>query len=307
MNEKKSKENNNFDIAKIKAQIEGRLKGTDDDSCSTGRHLEQKTQHTLEIVNEVKTGKKFVLTGISGFDELFENGIPKGSNVLVAGGAGSGKTIFCLQTLCYHVLHGEKCFYMSFEESEKRLMDHMEDFGWNPKKLLDSGNLKIKRYLPSDIHYISEKEGDNAMFAKDEDSQLLQLESITLEEGYNPDFVVIDSLTAIASAFMGKEGSYRFYAERLFRFFENMGSTNYFITETGQMPEIFSQTGVEEFLADGVIVLYNIKRENIRERAIEVLKMRGTKHQERIVAMKISEKGMVVYPKQEIFGEIKTK
>jgi KaiC/GvpD/RAD55 family RecA-like ATPase len=35
--------------------------------------------------------------------------------------------------------------------------------------------------------------------------------------------------------------------------------------------------------------------------------MRGTKHQERIVAMKISEKGMVVYPKQEIFGEIHTK
>ena len=128
-----------------------------------------------------------------------------------------------------------------------------------------------------------------------------------MEEGYKPDFVIIDSLTAIASAFMVKEGSYRFYAERLFRFFEKMGSTNYFITETGQMPETFSQTGVEEFLADGVIVLYNIKRENMRESAIEVLKMRGTKHQERIVAMKISEKGMVVYPKQEIFGEIHTK
>jgi KaiC/GvpD/RAD55 family RecA-like ATPase len=300
MDEKKSKQDNNFDMAKIKAEIENRLKGTDET-------LEQKTQQTHETVHEAKKTKKFVLTGISGFDELFENGIPKGSNILVAGGAGSGKTIFCLQTLWYHISRGEKCFYMSFEESEKRLLEHMEDFGWNPEKLLASGNFKFKRYLPSDIHYISEKGSDNAMFAKEEDSQLLQLEPITLEEGYNPDFVVIDSLTAIASAFMGKEGSYRFYAERLFRFFENIGSTNYFITETGQMPETFSQTGVEEFLADGVIVLYNIKRENMRERAIEVLKMRGTKHQERIVAMKISEKGMVVYPKQEIFGEIKTK
>jgi KaiC/GvpD/RAD55 family RecA-like ATPase len=300
MDEKKSKQDNNFDMAKIKAEIENRLKGTDET-------LEQKTQQTHETVHEAKKAKKFVLTGISGFDELFENGIPKGSNILVAGGAGSGKTIFCLQTLWYHISRGEKCFYMSFEESEKRLLEHMEDFGWNPEKLLASGNFKIKRYLPSDIHYISEKGSDNAMFAKEEDSQLLQLEPITLEEGYNPDFVVIDSLTAIASAFMGKEGSYRFYAERLFRFFENMGSTNYFITETGQTPETFSQTGVEEFLADGVIVLYNIKRENMRERAIEVLKMRGTKHQERIVAMKISEKGMVVYPKQEIFGEIHTK
>jgi KaiC/GvpD/RAD55 family RecA-like ATPase len=307
MDEKKSKQDTIFDMAKIKAGIENKLKGTDDKGYSTGGILEQKTQQMHETKNEAKKGKKFVLTGISGFDELFENGIPKGSNILVAGGAGSGKTIFCLQTLWYHISRGEKCFYMSFEESEKRLLEHMEDFGWNPEKLLASGNFKIKRYLPSDIHYISEKGSDNAMFAKEEDSQLLQLEPITLEEGYNPDFVVIDSLTAIASAFMGKEGSYRFYAERLFRFFENMGSTNYFITETGQMPETFSQTGVEEFLADGVIVLYNIKRENMRERAIEVLKMRGTKHQERIVAMKISEKGMVVYPKQEIFGEIKTK
>ena len=307
MDEKKSKQGTIFDMAKIKAGIENKLKGTDDKDNSTGGTLEQKTQQIHETKNESKKGKKFVITGISGFDELFENGIPKGSNILVAGGAGSGKTIFCLQTLDYHCSRGEKCFYMSFEESEKRLMEHMEDFGWNPKKLIDSGSLKIKRYLPSDIHYVSEKGSDNAMFAKEEDSQLLQLEPVSLEEGFNPDFVVIDSLTAIASAFMGKEGSYRFYAERLFRFFENMGSTNYFITETGQTPETFSQTGVEEFLADGVIVLYNIKRENMRERAIEVLKMRGTKHQERIVAMKISEKGMVVYPKQEIFGEIHTK
>jgi KaiC/GvpD/RAD55 family RecA-like ATPase len=307
MDEKKSKQGAIFDMAKIKAGIENKLKGTDDKDTSTGGSSEQKTQQIHESKNEAKKGKKFVITGISGFDELFEDGIPKGSNILVAGGAGSGKTIFCLQTLEYHCSRGEKCFYMSFEESEKRLIEHMEDFGWNPKKLIDSGTLKIKRYLPSDIHYVSEKGGDNAMFAKEEDSQLLQLEPVTLEEGFNPDFVVIDSLTAIASAFMGKEGSYRFYAERLFRFFENMGSTNYFITETGQMPETFSQTGVEEFLADGVIVLYNIKRENMRERAIEVLKMRGTKHQERIVAMKISEKGMVVYPKQEIFGEIHTK
>jgi len=306
MNEKKSRQDNSFDMSKIKAEIENKLKGTSDYGYSTGT-LEQKTQYTLEAVNKAKKAKKYVLTGVSGFDELFENGIPKGSNVLVAGGAGSGKTIFCLQTLQYHVSRGEKCFYMSFEESEKRLMEHMEDFGWNSEKLLASGNLKIKRFLPSDIHYLSEKGNEDAMFAKEEDSQLLQLEPVTLEEGFEPDFVVVDSLTAIASAFMGKGGSYRFYAERLFRFFEKMGSTNYFITETKQIPETFSQTGVEEFLADGVIVLYNIKRENVRERAIEVLKMRGTKHQERIVAMKISDNGMVVYPKQEVFGGMETK
>ncbi|DAC73091.1 MAG TPA: hypothetical protein DSN98_01995 [Thermoplasmata archaeon] len=306
MTKKESEQDTIFDMSKIKSIIEKKL-GDGESKKQDGQTLESKTQRTVEDLKEVNDTKKYVITGIPGFDELFENGIPRGSNVLVAGGAGSGKTIFCLQMLQYHILHGKKCFYMSFEESEKRLMEHMKDFSWDPEKLLETGNLKIKRYLPSDIHYLSERGSVDAMFSKEEDSQLLQLEPITLEEDYKPDFVIVDSLTAIASAFMGKDGSYRFYAERLFRFFENMGSTNFFITETGQMPETFSQTGVEEFLADGVIVIYHIKREGMRQRAIEVLKMRGTKHQERIVAMKISDKGMIVYPKQEVFGGLGTK
>ena len=61
---------------------------------------------------------------------------------------------------------------------------------------------------------------------------------------------------------------------------------------------------VEEFLADGVIVLYNIKRGDTRENAIEVLKMRGGKHQKRIVAMQVTDAGIVVYPEQEVFGAL---
>ena len=296
MMQETEKQNKNFDMAKIKANIEVKLRGSEQ-HIQKGRGLEQKTHPTI------KTLKKYNLTGVPGFDRLIGQGIPKGNNVLVAGGSGSGKTIFCLQTLIYHASQGKKCFYMSFEESRKRLIEHMEDFGWNSEKLLKSGNLKIKRYLPSDIYYSDEESGGEAMFAKAENSQLLHLEPITLEE-IKPDFIVIDSLSAIASAFIGKGSSYRFYAEKLFRFFENMGSTNFFITETKQIPEIFSPTGVEEFLADGVIVLYNIKRENIRERAIEVLKMRGTKHQMNIVAMKITGNGIIVYPEQKVFGGI---
>ncbi len=68
------------------------------------------------------------------------------------------------------------------------------------------------------------------------------------------------------------------------------------------MPEIFSTAGVEEFLADGVFVLYNIKKEGVRESAIEVLKMRGEHHEKRMVAMQISDKGITINPEQEVFG-----
>jgi len=238
-----------------------------------------------------------VKTGIPGFDDLFEEGIPKGNSILIAGGAGSGKTIFCLQTFAYHASRGEKCFYMSFEESEEKLKQHMKDFGWDVEKMIKSGKLKIQRTSPFEI-----TRNVDALLAKQKGELLIDVEPLILPKEFKPDFVVIDSLTTIASAFTGKEDSYRIYIEQLFRFFETIGATTFLITETKQIPEIFSTTGVEEFLADGVIVLYNVKKEDIRENAIEVLKMRGEKHQKKIVAMQITDKGIVVYPEQEVFS-----
>jgi circadian clock protein KaiC len=261
----------------------------------------------MEMQKEiVKKEEQFVSTGVPGFDALFKHGIPKGSSVLVAGGAGTGKTNFCLQILAHQASQGKKCYYIGFRESSERLIQRMEKFGWNPKKLMDSGNLKIKRFLTSEIYYYDKKVGNDfeAMMTKDVDPLLMELEPLAIVEGagFKPDFIVFDSLTAVSSTFRGKEQSYRIYVEQLFRFFEKIGSTSFLITETKQIPEIFSPTGVEEFLADGVVVFYNIRRENGRENAIEILKMRDEKHQKKIVTMQITEKGIKVYPKREISG-----
>ena len=156
---------------------------------------------------------------------------------------------------------------MSFEESEERLIHHMEDFGWDVKELINKGNLIIKRFNPFDI-----TRNVDAMLLKAKGELLIDVEPIIFPKNFKPNITVVDSLTAIASAFIEKEDSYRVYTEQLFRFFEKAGANSFLITETEQVPTIFSKSGVEEFLADGVIVLYNIKKGNIRENAIEVLK-----------------------------------
>lgn len=249
---------------------------------------------------ETKEVKSYIQTGVSGFDRLLEKGIPKGHSVLVAGGAGSGKTIFCLQILAHQASLGKKCFYMSFEESEKRLIEHMKDFGLEIDEFIKNGTLKIQRMNPFDI-----SRSVDAMLAKQKGELLIEVNPIILPKGLNPDFIIVDSLTSIASTFIGKDENYRIYIEQLFRFFEKLDATSFLITETIQIPEIFSTTGVEEFLADGVIVFYNIKRGNVREKAVEILKMRGAKHQRKIVAMDIEEGvGVKVYPEQEIFGRV---
>jgi KaiC/GvpD/RAD55 family RecA-like ATPase len=302
LNEKRS---GKIDIASIKAEIDGELqKGKIDKKGA--QILEQRkpikgvigTSHE-KTHKEIGKGKHFVKTGIEGFDELLDKGIPKGKAILVAGGAGSGKTIFCLQTIAHHASHGEKCFYMSFEESEEELREHMIDFGWNPKELEKKGNLRIQKFNPFDI-----TRKVHGLLLKQKGELMIDIDPIIIPKDYKPDFFIIDSLTAIASAFVGKENSYRIYIEQLFSFIKKLGATSFLITETEQIPKIFSTTGVEEFLADGVVVFYNLKHGNVRENAIEILKLRGASHQKKIVAMQITGEGIVVYPEQEVFSEI---
>jgi len=240
--------------------------------------------------------EEFIKTGVEGLDSLFEFGIPKRSAVLIAGGAGSGKTLLCLQMLVNAARQGKKCLYMSFEESGERLRNHMKKFGWDLGK--SEGNMVIERFNLFDI-----SRSIDALLAKQSGDLLIDVKPMILPGNFKPDIVVIDSLTAICSAFMGKEETYRVYIEQLFRYFEQLEVNTFLISETEQEPRIFSPTGVEEFLADGVIVLYNIRKGNVRENGIEVLKMRGTKHEKKIVAMQITEgKGIEVYPQQEVFG-----
>jgi KaiC/GvpD/RAD55 family RecA-like ATPase len=246
-----------------------------------------------------KSGRKYVTTGIKGFDSLLIEGIPQKSTILVAGGTGSGKTIFCLQTMVNKIREGKKCLYMSFEEKEEKLIQHMEGFGWDPHKMIKEGNLVIQRTNPFDI-----TRNVDALLAKQKGELLIDVDPVIIPKEFKADFIFLDSLTAIASAFTGKEENYRIYIEQLFRFFEKIGATSFLITETEQIPKIFSKTGVEEFLADGVIVMYNLKQKNVRENAIEILKLRGAGHQKKIVALQITSEGIVIYPEQEVFSEM---
>jgi len=141
------KSSKKLDLGAIKRQIESEIKGGHIEKHE-GDVLETRAPaaHAIEKDQSVRKVdlSRFIQTGVPGFDELFEHGIPKGSAVIMAGGAGSGKTIMALQTLMHHCEKGKKCFYMSFEESEERLVQHMEDFGWPAKKYIKKGVLKIK-------------------------------------------------------------------------------------------------------------------------------------------------------------------
>ncbi|MBN1281096.1 MAG: AAA family ATPase [Candidatus Thermoplasmatota archaeon] len=237
-------------------------------------------------------------TQIPGFDELFrEGGIPKRNTVLVAGGTGTGKSTFCRQ-ICYNLVsHGKQCMYVSFEESIEKIERSMRGFGWDAKKYIESGHLLIQKINPLDI--LRMKFG--SVSGSGSATELsYKIKPLIIPKDFHPEVIVVDSLTAVISASISKEKNYRVYLQQLFNFFEETGATSFLITETEPIPTRFSDTGIEEFLADGILVLYNIQRGDRRENAVEVLKMRYSNHLKKVFSLEITSQGIQVYPERQV-------
>jgi len=241
----------------------------------------------------------YIHIGLEGFDSLFEQGygIPTGYAVLVEGGPGSGKTIFGLAAIDGMCKQGKKCFYMSFEEPEVRLIEHMKNFKWPVDEYIKKGKLRITRFDALDVSRSVE-----ALLSAAKKELLIDVDPVLFPADFKPDFIVVDSLTSISSAFSGQESRFRIYIEQLFRYLEKNGITTFLIREVST-PTHIGSTYKEEgeavsFLSDGIIVLYNvIYNEGDRGGAIEILKMRGVNFKKRLVSFKIiDKKGMVVYP-----------
>jgi KaiC/GvpD/RAD55 family RecA-like ATPase len=69
----------------------------------------------------------------------------------------------------------------------------------------------------------------------------------------------------------------------------------------GAGPMSFSKYGVEEYTADGVVVMHYLGIGTESNRSLFVRKMRGTKHIEDIVPMEITSKGIVVKTPEEAY------
>lgn len=73
-----------------------------------------------------------VLTGIQGFDEITDGGLPRGRTTLVMGGPGCGKTVFALQSLVTGAYKRmEAGIFVAFEESTRQIVANAATFGWD--------------------------------------------------------------------------------------------------------------------------------------------------------------------------------
>jgi len=266
----------------------------------------KKVNPVLKKSLEKKVDKKkinpynvFIKTGVKGFDDLFDKGygLPSGASILIEGGPGSGKTIFSLSVINGLCSAGKKCLYMSFEEPEERLLNHMKNFEWPADEYVKKGLLRVERFSALDISRSVE-----ALLSAAKKELLIKVDPVLFPENFKPDFIVIDSLSAIASAFSGHESRFRIYMEQLFRYLEEHKITNFLIREVAtpsHVGNVYKEKGeAVSFLSDGIVVLYNvIYTTGKRDIAMEILKMRGVSFKKEMVKMEIiNKKGVFIHP-----------
>ena len=224
------------------------------------------------------------ITGIEELDIQLGGGVPIGSTVLVVGSSGSGKTILCLQFLFNGARQGERGIFFTVTEPLFKLTKNMEMFDFYDKTLIESGMLNL-----IDLRIISERLGlDTEKYTVEDASALLDILRDIADE-LNVKRLVIDSITALCYRLQTPE----MIRDFIFKLGSSLAAMNCTTLLTSEVPPRkfqYSQHGIEEFIADGIVFLGDLERKGDLIRTLQIVKMRGTAHSRTKSAMSISSK-----------------
>ena len=228
-------------------------------------------------------------TGITSFDVIAKGGLPVHRTTLVSGTAGSGKTVFAMQFLAEGIRnYGENGVFVTFEESAADIRKNMSSFGWDLAKWEAEGKLLFVDASP-DPEIESVEVGGFDLGA------LLARVQNAIRK-VNAQRVSVDSLGAVFTQFSDQSTIRR----ELFRIAWALKRSNVTALLTAERTEDYgpvARFGIEEFIADNVMILRNVLDAENRRRTIEILKFRGTDHQKGEYPFTIiAGKGFVVIP-----------
>lgn len=210
-------------------------------------------------------------TGIPGFDQVAHDGLPRGRTTLVSGTSGSGKTIFAAQFLAAGIQQMDEAgVFVTFEESLEDIRRNMICFGWDIRAWEEA-----KRWAFVDGSWTPNPE---TIEAGDYDLGALLSRIEHAIRRINARRVVLDSMSAIFSQF-ADHSVVRREMFRISSMLKDLGVTSVMTTERIENYGQIGRHGVEEFVADNVIILRNTIEDEKRRRTLEVLKFRGTPHQ----------------------------
>lgn len=226
-------------------------------------------------------------TGIPGFDLVTDGGLPEGRSTLVAGTAGSAKTVLAVQFLVAGARRGEPGVLVTFEEAPRDLHRNVAAFGWDLAGLESDKKLAFVDASP--------RADEERLEAGAYDFGALIARIGAAVRKVSATRIAIDSIGSIFTQFKDT-AIVRRELHRIAVALKDLGVTAMITCERNDDYGEISRHGVEEFVADNVILLRNALAEEKRRRTFEVLKFRGTSHQKGEFPFSVTDSGIVVIP-----------
>jgi circadian clock protein KaiC len=232
-----------------------------------------------------RPGLSKALTGIQGLDEITDGGLPAGRPTLVCGTAGAGKTMLAVEFLVRGATEfGEPGVFMLFEENAEELTENVRSLGFDLDKLVAQKKLRLDhvRIERSEIEETGEYD----------------LEGLFIRLGHAIDSigakrVVLDTLEALFAG-LPNHAILRAELRRLFRWLKERGMTAIITGERGE--HSLTRYGLEEYVADCVILLDHRVNDQVSTRRLRVVKYRGSAHGTNEYPFLISSRGLSVLP-----------
>lgn len=218
-------------------------------------------------------------TGVPGLDEMMGGGIPAGDATLVAGTAGSGKTILATSFAAEAARLGESAVIAVFEERPREYLRRARELGVDLEAMEREGSLRIHYLRPMDLSV---------------DETLHQLRESVQE--MDATRVVIDSLTgfevALAPGFRSE------YREALYRMVAALTSCGTTVLMTIESLERFTELRFTpheiSFLSENILLQRYVELEGELQRVMMVVKMRGSDHSRALRRYQITSDGIAM-------------
>jgi circadian clock protein KaiC len=231
-----------------------------------------KSQTTHQSLNGQKLS-----TGVEGLDEMMHGGLPKQSILLVAGGAGLGKSTIGLQFIMAGVRIGEPGVIVIFEEQEDQFIFEASRMGWDLQEYIDKGLLRIIHSNPYEIlpdeHNLKIKCAIEEIGAK----------RLFMDGIYNLEIAMPDNLEM-------KE-----HIMLLTDFLKFQGITALFTNEVTELSNLdkMPELGVSS-IADAILILHFVEDDSRFERMLSIIKLRGSDHDRTIRKYNINDNGVKI-------------
>jgi len=245
-------------------------------------------------------------TGVQGLDDLLNGGIPEKRVVLIVGGPGSGKTILASQFLYKGISdYNENGIFVSLDEGKEHYYSEMKSFGWDFAKAEEEGKFafldatKMSRAAMLRERLVSE--------AKSLRGKQLQIDKLVenieaLIDEVDAKRVALDTLATLFHRFPDPIER-RIGVVDLVESLSELNITTLITTELGRLT-LDREVTIEEYMAHGVILLQTLFSGGVTSRALQIVKMRGTKINPNLVPYTIDNSGIEIFPDVSLFGGI---